>query len=102
MLRWGGRWGDRGAETGRARMAQGRELFPPLGLDSPAEVLPPELELERWENGLRKDVSRPQAEVKHPPRQEAAHFRHSEDCGLSMKGQEKEGRGETRSLFTPS
>lgn len=83
-------------------MAQGRESFPPLGLGSPAEVLPPELELERWENGPRKDVSRPQAEGKHPPRQEAAHFRHLEDCGLSMKGQEKEGRGEMRSLSTPS
>ena len=56
----------------------------------------------RDERVARKDVSRPQAEGKHPPRQEASHFEHLEDCGLSMKGQEKEGRGERRSSFTPS
>ena len=89
-------WGDWQSQDG-----PGTRVISSPWAGEPSRGVPPEPELERWGSGQEGREQTP-GRGKHPPRQEAAHFGHLEDCGLSMKGQEKEGRGERRSSFTPS
>lgn len=65
-------------------MAQGPESFPPLRLGSPAE---------RWENGPRKDVSRPQAEGRHRQGKRRSTFQALRGLWAFHEGAGKAGEG---------